>query len=110
MHNPPAQPYVSPLTKLSRLLRIAVALLLALFFLDAIWFYIRRAYPAAGKSSSSIHRRRILAIANKGGKTEYTIDAVQPEEDIPCANSLFPHAAQKPCWYVTRHAKDPIPM
>lgn len=110
MHNAPAEAYVSPFTRLSRFLRIALALLLALYFFDALWFYIRRTYPKVGQASSSIHRRRILAIGNKGGKTEYAIDAVQPEEDIPCANSLFPHASQKPCWYVSRHANDPIPI
>lgn len=102
--------YVSPANLLSCLLRIALALLLALYLFDAFWFYVRRNYPGLGQASGSVHRKRLLAISDKGGKTEYTIDAVQPEEDIPCAHSLFPHAAQNPCWYVARHAKDPIPM
>jgi hypothetical protein len=110
MPSMPVDNYVSPFSRLSRHLRIALALLMALYLLDAIWFYIRRTYPEAGQASGSVHRRRLLAIADKGGKTEYTIDALQPEEDIPCAHSLFPHAGQKPCWYVVRHANDPIPM
>ena len=110
MPNSPADPFPSPFTRLSRILQIALALLLALFLLDALWFYLRRSYPPAGQATGSVHRRRILAISNKGGKTEYAIDAVHPEEDIPCVHSLFPHASQKPCWYVARHANDPIPM
>jgi hypothetical protein len=110
MPNTPAIDSRSPVAKLSRLLRVTVALLLALYLLDASWFYVRRSYAAAGQASGSVHRRRILAISKKGGKTEYQTDSLQPEEDIPCAHSFFPHAAQKPCWYVTRHAGDPIPM
>ncbi len=110
MPSDPAENYVSPLARISRLLRIALALLLAIYFLDVVWFYARRTYPELGQSSGSVHRRRLLAISNKGNKTEYTIDAVQPEENVPCAHSLFSHAAQKPCWYIIRHANDPIPM
>ncbi len=106
----PADLYASPIARISLPLRIAVVLLLALYLLDTLWFAIRRTYPATGQASGTIHRRRILAISDKGNKTEYTTDALLPEEDIPCVHSLFPHAAQKPCWYVARHAKDPIPM
>jgi len=110
MHNEPNVAPPSPITRLSRFLRVALVLLLAVYLLDSAWFYLRRAYPGAGQASGSVHRMRLLAISDKGNKTEYTIDALQPEEDIPCAHSLFSHAAQKPCWYVVRHAKDPIPM
>jgi hypothetical protein len=110
MPSDPAQLYLSPFAKISRLLRIALALLFTIYFLDVVWFYARRTYPELGTSSGSIHRKRLLAISNKGNKTEYTIDAVRPEEDLPCAHSLFSHGAQKPCWYLARHANDPIPM
>jgi hypothetical protein len=33
---------------------------------------------------------------------------VRPEEDVPCSRSLFPQAGKRPCWYVARHANDPI--
>jgi hypothetical protein len=52
----------------------------------------------------------MLAIPNKSGKYDFEIDSAKPEEDVPCARSLFPHSNQYPCWYVTRHANDPIPM
>lgn len=90
--------------------KVAVAVLLVVYLLDAAWFYIRRTYPGAGKATGSVHRVRLLAIANKGGKTEFRVDAVQPEEDLPCANSLFWQGGQRPCWYVARHANDPIPI
>jgi hypothetical protein len=100
-----------PVTKLVwRLLQICAALLIATYVVDTAWFSLRKAYPAAGKASGSVHRVRLLAIPDKAGKTEFEIDAVQPEEDVPCANSIFSQGGQRPCWYVTRHAKDPIQM
>jgi hypothetical protein len=100
-----------PVTKLAwRLLRIGAALLIATYLVDSAWFFLRNAYPAAGQASGSVHRVRLLAIPDKAGKTEYEIDAVQPEEDVPCSHSIFSHGGQRPCWYVTRHAKDPIQM
>ena len=110
MSNTPAETYISPAAKLSRLFKIVPVLLVALYLVDAAWFYVRRTYPELGQASGSVHRMRLLAISNKGGKTEYTVDAVHPEEDVPCAHSLFSHAAQRPCWHVVRHAHDPIPM
>ncbi len=110
MPNNPAEIYLSPVAKLSRLLRLALLLLLAVYLLDVFWFYVRRNHPQLGQASGSVHRIRILAISNKGNKTEYATDALHPEEDVPCAHSLFPHSTQKPCWYVIRHSNDPIPM
>jgi hypothetical protein len=110
MPNNPADFSPSPLVKISHLARLFIALLIVVYLVDAVWFYVRRSDSEIGQASGSVHRKRLLAISDKGGKTEYTIDAVEPEEDIPCALSLFSHAGQKPCWYVTRHAADPIPM
>ncbi|HYW66886.1 MAG TPA: hypothetical protein VFB10_09290, partial [Candidatus Dormibacteraeota bacterium] len=74
------------------------------------WFQFRMHYPSVGPTASSVHRIRLLAIQLKNNKVEYQIDAQKPEEDLTCARSLFPHAGNRPCWYVTRHAKDPITM
>jgi hypothetical protein len=90
-----------------RFLAIVVA---GLYMVDAAWFYIRRTYPSTGQASGSVHRVRLLAIQDKGNKTEFEVDAVRPEEDVPCAHSVFSHGGEQPCWYVVRHAKDPIPM
>jgi len=87
-----------------------LALLLLLYLCDSLWFQLRFHYPAVGRATGSVHRIRLLAIPGKANKVQYQIDALQPEEDVPCAHSLFPHASLRPCWYVTRHAKDPIPM
>ena len=86
------------------------AVCLAIFIADFCWFQVRRHLPRLGQASGSIHRMRLLAIADKGNKVEYQIDAVRPEEDVPCSHSLFPQGGANPCWYVVRHANDPIPM
>jgi hypothetical protein len=96
------------------LLRRILVSLVALFFLvytaDFFLFHTRQLFPKTGRASSSVHRTRMLAIPNKSGKYDFEIDSAKPEEDVPCARSLFPHSNQYPCWYVTRHANDPIPM
>ena len=81
-----------------------LALLLLLYIGDFLLFSLRDA------PTSSVHRVRLLAIPDKGNRVEYQIDVQQPEEDVPCSRSLFPQGGNRPCWYVRRHAKDPIPM
>ena len=107
----PSQSTASPAVRF--LVRVAAALA-ALFFViysvDFTWYHLRVAAPRLGAPTSSVHRLRILAISDKGNKTEYQIDALHPEEDVPCTRTLFPHSNDNPCWYVSRHAKDPIPM
>ena len=95
---------------LRRIFFAALALFLFVYLGDFLWFQVRVHYPAAGPTTSSVHRIRLLAIPGKANKVEYQIDALQPEEDLLCARSLFPHASLRPCWYVTRDANDPIPM
>jgi hypothetical protein len=94
--------------------RRALLFLLLLFFLlylvDSSVYRLRIWFPRLGPATSSIHRIRVLAIPAKGNKIEYRIDALHPEEDLPCTHSLFPHSGIKPCWYVTKHASDPISM
>ena len=98
----------------ARLIFSALASLTLLFFIlyavDLTWYHVRLAAPRLGAANSSVHRVRLLAIPDKGNKTEYQIDAVQPEEDVPCSRTVFPHRTLNPCWYVSRHAKDPIAM
>ena len=98
----------------ARLVLRVVASLTLLFFItyavDVTWYHARLAVPRLGSANSSVHRIRLLAIPGKANKTEYELDAVTPEEDVPCARTLFPHANHNPCWYVSRHAKDPIAM
>jgi len=85
-------------------------LLLIAYFVDFAWFELRVWHPKLGPATGSVHRIRLLAIPAKNNKVEYEIDSVHPEEDLSCARSLFPHSGNRPCWYVTKHANDPIPM
>jgi len=93
-----------------RILPAILVLLLLLYLSDFAWYELRLRLPKLGAATGSVHRFRVLAIPGKGNKVEYQIDNLRPEEDLPCARSLFPHSAIRPCWYVTRHANDPIQM
>jgi len=103
-----------PRLSLHRLLwRVILAFLgfaLLFYVLDFAWYEIRVVSPKLGPANGSVHRVRVLAIAEKNNKVEYEIDSNRPEEDVPCAHSIFPHAGNRPCWYVVRHANDPITM
>lgn len=93
-----------------RVLLAVVALFVLLYLVDFAWFQLRSFIPKLGPTTGSVHRIRLLAISSKGNKIEYEIDAVHPEEDVPCSHSVFPQGGNRPCWYLARHAKDPIPM
>jgi len=93
-----------------RLASILLGLLLLLYLVDFAWYELRVLSPKLGLAQGSVHRTRVLAIAEKNNRVEYEIDSNRPEEDVPCAHSLFPHAGNRPCWYVARHANDAIPM
>lgn len=87
-----------------------VALFVLLYVGDLAWYELRVLVPHFGSATGSVHRIRLLAIPTKGNKIEYEIDAVHPEEDVPCSHSIFPHGGNRPCWYLVRHANDPISM
>jgi hypothetical protein len=88
---------------------LLIGLVVALYLGDLVWYQVRlHTNPSA--ANGSVHRIRLLAISNKGDKISYELDQVHPEEDVPCSHSLFPQGGSQPCWYVTRHANDPIPM
>lgn len=42
------------------------------------------------------------AVAHKDGKAELIFD---PPVQQTCVHSLFPHAGNLPCWYLSRHAE-----
>jgi hypothetical protein len=93
-----------------RLAAAAVALLFLVYVLDFAWYELRVHVPKLGAATGSVHRIRLLAIPNKGDKTTYELDMVHPEDDVPCSHSLLPEGGMRPCWYVTRHVNDPIPI
>jgi hypothetical protein len=104
---------VAPRTRLfsARGVFLAVLALFGVFYLaDLAWYELRVLVPKLGPNTGSVHRIRLLAISAKGNKVEYEIDAVHPEEEVPCSHSIFPRGGNRPCWYMVRHAKDPIPM
>lgn len=108
---PPADTSISPGARFLRRAAIALFALLAIAFgFDFAWYHVRLASPSLGAANSSVHRIRMLAIQNKGNKLDYEIDQNKPEEDVPCTRTLFPQSAGNPCWYVRRHANDPIRM
>jgi uncharacterized membrane protein len=93
-----------------RVFLLLVALLMLTYLADFVQYTIRAHFPKLGSATGSVHRVRMLAIPEKNNKVEYQIDAVHPEEDVRCTHSIFPHSGNRPCWYVTRHANDPITM
>jgi len=93
-----------------RVLLCLLGLLLLLYLADFAWYELRIQFPKLGPATGSVHRIRLLAVPVKDNKVDYEIDTNKPEEDLPCSHSLFPHGGSRPCWYVTRHANDPIFM
>ena len=93
-----------------RVVVFVLALGVLVYLGDFVFYALRARFPQLGPANGSVHRIRVLAIPEKNNKVEYQIDSVQPEEDVSCAHSLFTHGSNRPCWYVTRHANDPITM
>jgi hypothetical protein len=93
-----------------RVLLGVVALFVLTYLVDLGWYELRVIMPKLGTPTGSVHRIRLFAISSKGNKIDYEIDSAHPEEDVPCSHSIFPQGGNRPCWYVARHANDPIPM
>jgi hypothetical protein len=109
MSSSPAVPVTSHSPRL-RLLSFVFGAILLLYLVDFAWYETRLHFPKFGAATGSVHRIRLLAIPNKANNTTFELDQVHPEEDVPCSHSLFPQGGGRPCWYVTRHANDPIPI
>ena len=104
-------------TLLNVLRRVLLGLLVALvvatvlaYIGDAISVRLRMRHPTATDPFETITALRILAIGEKGNKTEFTVDPVQPQQAAECVHALFPHAGDPPCWYLKRKFAQPIPM
>jgi hypothetical protein len=104
----PSPPLATDL--LRRAFLAALAIVVLAYLVDFSWYQMRLNFPSLGSAASSIHRIRLISIPGKANKVEYEIDSVQPEEDVPCTRTLFPHSGQAPCWYVAHHINDPIQM
>ncbi|MCU1243140.1 MAG: hypothetical protein JWO71_3866 [Candidatus Acidoferrum typicum] len=93
-----------------RTLVLAVALLALLYAGDYVVVRLRGAYPRLGNAYDSVQMVRLYAIPLKSGRTEYELDARQPEVTLTCVRALFPHLGYKPCWYLRRNSQKPILM
>ena len=71
---------------------------------------MRAKHPTAADPYETITALRILAVGEKGNKTEYDVDPVQPQQTGVCVHSLFPHNGDMPCWYLKKKFAEPIPM
>src|SRR5213080_3957725 len=93
--------------------RILVSVVLALGLIyggDYLYVRIRMLHPKPTEPFESIKSLRVLAIPGKNGKTEYEVDARNPEQVVTCVHALFPHDGYSPCWYVKPRLDRPIPM
>src|ERR1700746_1916559 len=81
---------------LQRLVLILFGLLVLLYLADFAWYELRVIFPKLGVAKGSVHRTRVLAIAEKNNKVEYQIDSNRPEEDVPLTHSLFPTSRTPP--------------
>ena len=95
---------------MKRILLLAVALAATVYAVDYAVVRSRVAYPRLGDAFGSVQVVRLLAIPLKNGRTEYELDALQPQVTVICVRALFPHLGYQPCWYVRRQSQKPIPM
>ena len=93
-----------------RTLVLVVALAAIVYAGDYAVVRLRASYPRLGNAFGSVPVVRLLAIPLKNGRTEYELDALQPEATVTCVRALFPHLGYQPCWYVRRQSQKPIPM
>lgn len=99
------------LWKFARRTLISTLALLALLYAgDYAIVRLRAAFPRLGSAFDSVQAVRLYAIPLKNGRTEYELDARQPELTLSCVRALFPHLGYQPCWYVRRNSHKPIPM
>jgi hypothetical protein len=101
---------LSPSQLAKRILLGIVAILLVLYIGDFISVRVRMLHPKPGDPFETITAFRIIAISEKGNKTEYDVDPVQPQQSGECAHSLFPQHGDPPCWYLKHKFAQPIPM
>jgi hypothetical protein len=102
---------VIPIRKLVQRILIAVVAAAALVYVgDFVSLRVRRLHAKPGNPFETVTALRILAIGEKGNKTEYTVDPVQHQQTAECVHALFPHNGDQPCWYLKRKFAQPIPM
>jgi hypothetical protein len=102
---------VTPASILAKRIFFATLATLALAYAgDYLYLRVRMLHTKPADPFESIKTLRVLAIPEKNGKTEYEVDAQNPEQTVTCVHSLFPHMGYSPCWYVKPRLSQPIPM
>jgi hypothetical protein len=102
---------MTPRFILAKRVLMSVALVLGLIYGgDYLYVRARMLHPTPTVPFESLKTLRVLAIPEKNGKTEYEVDAQNPEQTVTCVHSLFPHSGFSPCWYVKPRINQPIPM
>ena len=56
-----------------------------------------------GDAIGTVKVEQYYAIPLKNGQTEY---ASAGNKSVACAETLFPHFGDRPCWYVRRHNQE----
>jgi hypothetical protein len=100
-------------SKQTILLRLALFLLIAMALLyagDFISLHLRMRHATSTNPFETLTAPRVLAISEKGNKTEYQIDAENPTQTVTCVHALFPHNGYSTCWQVQRTLHQPVPM
>lgn len=100
-----------PARTLGKRILIALVSVVALVYVcDFVSVRVRMMHAKSSDPFETITSLRILAIGEKGGKTEYDVDPVQPQQTGVCVHALFPHNGDLPCWYLKKKFARPIPM
>jgi hypothetical protein len=89
------------LSTLQRILVLVVLIPAAFYLVDSAVFHIR--HEPVGK----VVVKQYYAVPQKGNKVQFLPADPDSEE---CANALFPHNGDLPCWYVSRHKQKRIDM
>ena len=102
---------MTPTSTLAKRVLVRFGLVLGLLYgSDYLYVRIRMLHPKPADPFESLKALRVLAIPEKNGKTEYEIDARNPEQTVTCVHSIFPQYGYSPCWYVKPRINQPIPM
>jgi hypothetical protein len=89
-----------------RSLLAGVTLLLGITY-AADYCVFRYRLATKGQPFGSVTVEHYDAVPRKDGKTELIFD---PPVQKTCVRSLFPHAGDPPCWFLSRHAEQRTDM
>jgi hypothetical protein len=97
-------------TRAKRILLVVISVVALVYAVDFVSVRVRLLRGKPGDPFETVTALRVLAIDEKGNKTGYTVDPLQPQQTAECVHALFPHHGDPPCWYLKRKLSQPIPM